>query len=66
MRLQADPPQPAWKVSLAAIDGEELMAVPIAKTETLLGSDLIPGSYIVNIRKEENSLASFTLALRDS
>ncbi len=42
------------------------MAVPIAKTETLLGSDLIPGSYIVNIRKEENSLASFTLALRDS
>ncbi len=64
--LQADPPQPDWKVALALVDGEELMAAPIAETETLLGSDLVPGSYIVNIRKGENSLASFALALRDS
>lgn len=66
MRLQADPPQPSWKVSLAPVDGPELMAAPMAETETFLGSDLIPDSYVVNIRKGENSLASFKLALRDS
>jgi len=66
MLLEADPPEPDWKVSVAPVGGEELMAGPIAKNETLLGSDLGPGSYIVNIRKGENSLASFALALRDS
>ena len=64
IRLQADPPQPEWKVSLTPVDGEELMAVPISDGETILGSDLGPGSYIVNIRKGENSLASFTLEVQ--
>ncbi|PYX77651.1 MAG: hypothetical protein DMG72_00845 [Acidobacteria bacterium] len=64
MRLQADPPQPDWKVSLALVDGEELMAVPIAERETPLGSDVAPGSYVVNIRKGENSLASFALEVQ--
>lgn len=64
MRLQSDPPQPDWKVSLAPVDGEELMAEPIAETETLLGSDLVPGLYIVNIRKGENALASFSLEVQ--
>jgi hypothetical protein len=61
MRLQADPPQPDWKVSLTPVGSEELMAVPIAEDETLLGTDLVPGSYIVNIRKGKDSLASFAL-----
>jgi hypothetical protein len=64
MRLQADPPQPDWKVSLIPASGAELMAVPIAERETLLESDLVPGSYIVNIRKGENSLASFALEVQ--
>jgi len=64
MRLQADPPQPDWKVSFTPASGEEVMAVPIAERGTLLGSDLVPGSYIVNIRKGENSLASFALEVQ--
>jgi len=64
MHLQADPPQADWKVSLTPVGGEELMAVPIAERETLLESDLVPGSYIVNIRKGENSLASFALEVQ--
>jgi hypothetical protein len=61
MRLQADPPQPDWKVSLTPVGSEALMAVPIAEDETLLGADLAPGTYVVNIRKGNDSLASFAL-----
>ena len=64
MRLQADPPQPDWKVSLTPVGSEALMAVPIAERETLLGADLVPGSYIVNIRKGKDSLASFALEVQ--
>ncbi len=64
MRLQADPPQPDWTVSLTSAGDLELMAVPMAEHETLLGSDLGPGSYMVSIRKGENSLASFTLEVQ--
>ena len=64
IRLQADPPQPDWKVSLTPVGSEALMAVPMAEDETLLGADLVPGSYIVNIRKGKDSLASFALEVQ--
>jgi len=64
IRLEADPPQPDWKVSLTSADSVELMAVPIAEREILLGSDLVLGSYVVNIRKGESSLATFALEVQ--
>ncbi len=64
IHLASRPPQKDWTVSLATLDGNELMRAPLVSEETILGSELAEPSYVIAIRKGEKPLACFSVELR--
>jgi hypothetical protein len=64
--LDADPPQPDWKVYLLDAEERELASAPIFERQTRIGSRLPYGSYTISVRRGPDALANFAIEIREA